>query len=227
MPLRCLAAATLALVPAAVLLGACVQRDYLVADTAAEGPPTGEARYTANVSYITSVEVIPLRIDPAFPPEERQEILRAIAEWNHVLNGYVRLSASVVVFRSDSELPRKDIVPPRSNSWSILPMRGAAPIGRRVVRPMAVTQPLPSGGGVIMIHRELAGLGNLAAAMRHEIGHALGLLHDPASRLMSPALDPRAQRCIDKVAVATVAGMRGLPIEQLNWCEDADPTRWG
>lgn len=102
-------------------------------------------------------------------------------------------------------------------------MRGAAPIGRRVVHPVAVTQPLPNGGGVIMIHRELAGLAALAAAMRHELGHVLGLLHNPASRLMSPALDPQAQRCIDKAAVATVAGMRGLPIAELNWCEDAGP----
>jgi hypothetical protein len=47
--LRALAAATFVL-----SLGACVQRDYLVADPAVNGMLTGEARYTDNVSYITS-----------------------------------------------------------------------------------------------------------------------------------------------------------------------------
>jgi predicted Zn-dependent protease len=60
----------------------------------------------------------------------------------------------------------------------------------------------------------------LAAAVRHELGHVLGLLHDPASRLMSPVHDPAGQRCIDKATIAAVARMRGLPIDELNWCED-------
>jgi hypothetical protein len=60
----------------------------------------------------------------------------------------------------------------------------------------------------------------LAAAVRHELGHVLGLLHDPASRLMSPVHDPAGQPCIDKATIAAVARMRGLPIDELNWCED-------
>jgi hypothetical protein len=81
--LRSIAAATLML-----SLGACVQRDYLVANPSADGIAPAETRYTANISYVASVEVIALRIDPVFATGERQEILRAIAEWNHALNGY-------------------------------------------------------------------------------------------------------------------------------------------
>ena len=38
---------------------------------------------------------------------------------------------------------------------------------------------------------------------------------------MSPILDPLGQQCIDKATVAAVAKMRGLPLDQLNWCEDS------
>ena len=135
MLLRALAAATFVL-----SLGACVQRDYLVANPAENGMPAGEARYTDNVSYITSyspnVEVIPLRLDPAFPADERREILRAVGEWNHVLNGYVRFELAIRVFHAEGQ--RSDPAPPRANVWSILPARGAAPIGGRVARPMAL-----------------------------------------------------------------------------------------
>jgi predicted Zn-dependent protease len=87
---------------------------------------------------------------------------------------------------------------------------------------MALLQPTPHGGGVVMIFRETT-IAVLATAVRHELGHVLGLQHDPASRLMSPIHDPRVQQCIDKATVAAVARMRSLPLDQLNWCED-NPT---
>ena len=66
MLLRSLAALLLAL-----SLGACVQRDHLVANPTGDGRPARAARYThtVNVSGIPSTEVIPLRIDPAFWPD--------------------------------------------------------------------------------------------------------------------------------------------------------------
>ena len=85
---------------------------------------------------------------------------------------------------------------------------------------MALTQPAPHGGGIVMVYREQTGTSALAAAIRHELGHVLGLLHDPASRLMSPRHDPLAQRCIDKAAVAAVARIHALPVAELNWCEE-------
>lgn len=38
---------------------------------------------------------------------------------------------------------------------------------------------------------------------------------------MSPMHDPAGQRCIDKATIAAVAKMRGLPIDELDWCEEA------
>ena len=216
MLLRVLAAATFVL-----SLGACVQRDYLVADPADSGGPAGEARYTDNVSFVTrystNVEIIPLRLDPAFPADERREILRAVGEWNHVLNGYVRFQPAIRAFHAEER--HGEPAPRRVNVWSIIPARGGVPIGGRVIRPMAVLQPMPQGGGVVMIFRETA-VAAIATAVRHELGHVLGLAHDPASRLMSPIHDPLVQQCIDKATVAAVAHMRGLSLDQLNWCED-------
>ena len=113
-------------------------------------------------------------------------------------------------------------VPPRSNAWSILPARGATPLGRRIVLPMALTQPAPHGGGIVMVEAASDALEKpaLAAAIRHELGHVLGMLHDPASRMMSPRHDPLAQRCIDKAAVAAVARIRALSVAELNRCEE-------
>jgi hypothetical protein len=75
-----------------------VQRDYLVANPSDGSGPASETRYTSNLSYVANVEVIRLRIDPAFAPDERQEILRAVVEWNHALNGYIRFDPVVMVF---------------------------------------------------------------------------------------------------------------------------------
>jgi hypothetical protein len=135
--LRALAAATFVL-----SLGACVQRDYLVADPADGGGPTGEARYTDNLSYVTrysTVEIIPLRLDPAFPADERREILRAVGEWNHVLNGYVRFESAIRAFHGEGQ--RSDPAPPRVNVWSIFPARGALPVARGIAAPWPCCSP--------------------------------------------------------------------------------------
>ena len=100
MLLRSIAAATFIL-----SLGGCMQRDYLVANPSDGGGPASETRYTSNLSYVASVEVIPVRIDPAFVPDERQEILRSVAEWNHVLNGYIRFDPVFMVFQAGTAAP--------------------------------------------------------------------------------------------------------------------------
>ncbi len=78
---------------------------------------------------------------------------------------------------------------------------------------------------MVRIFRSDTAVVALATAVRHELGHVLGLPHDPASRLMSPILDPLGQQCIDKASVGAVAKMRGLPLDQLNWCEDSQTAR--
>lgn len=209
-----------------LLLAACVQREYLIADATGHRRAIVGARYTNNVSYITSIQVIPLYIDPAYAPDERREILRAVADWNHVLNGYVRFEASTRIFHIDqgrhTEGVRLDSTPPRTNVWVIIPAKGGAPFGERGMTAAGLTLPRPNGGGVLMTSPFLANVSTLAGVVRHELGHVLGLPHDPASRLMSPQFDPTGQQCVDKAAVAAIAEMRRLPLFELNWCERID-----
>jgi len=51
-----------------------------------------------------------------------------------------------------------------------------------------------------------------------ELGHVLGLNHNPRSRLMSTDYVLDKQGCVDKVTVETLASHKQLPLNELNWC---------
>ena len=200
-------------------LGACVQRDYLVANPVENGMPAGEARYSNNV-YLTSratapnVEAVPCASIPPSTADERREILRTIGKR---AAGVLEQLHPTLSSRSGSSTPKDSAaIPrrPRANVWSILPARGAAPIGGRVARPMALLQPLPNGGGVVMIFRGETALAVLATAVRRRTRPCAR----PAARSGKPpdVADPRsAQRAIPlkQTAVAALADVRGLPLD--------------
>ena len=59
---------------------------------------------------------------------------------------------------------------------------------------------------------------SLENVMLHELGHVLGLNHNPRSRLMSTDYVLDQQGCVDKVTVETLATLKHLPLNELNWC---------
>ena len=139
---------------------------------------------------------------------ERAKILRAVNEWNHVLNGFVRF----------------DIDPgrTRSRAWVIVASAAAAR-HRCAARSSAVRSRLPRRcepfGGVVIVYVDRVRGYDLVGVMRHELGHVLRLGHDPNGRLMSPRYTARHQQCIDRAAAQAVAANRKLPIAELNWCQ--------
>jgi hypothetical protein len=83
---------------------------------------------------------------------------------------------------------------------------------------LAVTQRLPGGGGLMILYDDAIGRADLGNIVLHELGHVLGLEHDPATRLMSANYLTDRQGCVDELTVKALAALKGLPVNELNWC---------
>src|SRR5258708_21372613 len=100
-------------------LGGCLGPDYLVTSigpSAAEESANlreGEPHYTSHRPAAAKPEIIRIAIDDQFGLYERAKILRAVNEWNHVLNGFVRFDID----------PAAD----HGQVWVIVPMLAGRP----------------------------------------------------------------------------------------------------
>jgi hypothetical protein len=82
----------------------------------------------------------------------------------------------------------------------------------------AETVTLPTGGGMVIVSPHVLKNVSLENVMLHELGHVLGLNHDPRSRLMSTEYVLDKQGCVDKVTVETLAKLKNIEVGELNWC---------
>ena len=211
------------------LLGGCINSDYLV--TQAPNDPAaieetaslreGGLHYTSHLPTVAKPEaarpeIVRIDIDERFDAYERAKILRAVNEWNHVLNGFVRLDIAPMM---DDGRPIAD----RPQSWKVVPAHDDKAQPRRGGvfggHALAVTYPLHRVGGMVIVYVDRLGGRDLVGVMRHELGHVLGLGHDPHGRLMSSRYTANNQQCIDKAAAEAIAANRTLPAADLNWCE--------
>jgi hypothetical protein len=141
-------------------------------------------------------EIVRIAIDDRFDTYQRAKILRAVNEWNHVLNGSVRFDVD----------PAADKEP----VWLIVPVLGGRPPpvrGTIFGHALAATQAVQPLGGVVIVYVDRVRGYDLASVMRHELGHALGLGHDPNGRRLpdtrqetssaSTWLPPRQSRRIE------------------------------
>ena len=85
---------------------------------------------------------------------------------------------------------------------------------------LAITLRQPQGGGLVVIYADSLGGRDLGGVMRHELGHVLGLDHEPRGGLMATHYSPHDQQCIDRAAAEAIARLRKLPLDQLIWCEN-------
>lgn len=173
--------------------------------------------YTNRPAHTGSAEVITIRIDHQFDPSEQFKILRAIEEWNHVLNGHIQFDVSSASFGAVVSRP----APAASTSAKNLVIAHAAGRGQdrgSAGEVVALTQRLPGGGGLMILYDDAIGRADLGNIVLHELGHVLGLDHDPVTRLMSANYLADRQGCVDEVTVKALAALKGLPINGLNWC---------
>jgi hypothetical protein len=197
-------------------LGGCLGPDYLVTSidpAVAEEAASlreGDPHYTSRRAASAPPEIVRLAIDDHFTLYERAKILRAVNEWNHVLNGYVKFDID----------PKAD----HGQFWAIVPMRGGRPPPVNGVifgHALAATQSALPVGGLVTVYVDRVRGYDLTSVMRHELGHVLGLDHDPNGRLMSSHYTGSRQQCIDRAAAQAVAANHALPPGALNWCEEA------
>jgi hypothetical protein len=176
--------------------------------------------YTNRPAYAGRAEIITIRIDHQFDPPEHVKVLNAIEEWNHVLNGYVRFEVSAVPFGAAAPhpTPAAPAASRSSKNWVIAHAAGRGQDRGSMGDVLAVTQRLPGGGGLMILYDDAIGRADLGNIVLHELGHVLGLEHDPATRLMSANYLTDRQGCVDEVTVKALAALKGLPIDGLNWC---------
>jgi hypothetical protein len=201
----------------------------LIASRAVPQEPASSAlayrRYTHRPAYRGATEVITMRIDQKFAASDRARLLRAIKEWNHALNGHIRLEVSAVPFGAPAmapvPVPASAVTGPtaKPKDWVIAHAPGRGPgRGTRGSSVLALTQPIPGVGGLMLLYADAVGDADLGNIVLHELGHALGLGHDPAALLMSTNYRGDDQGCVDEGTVKALAALKGLPIDDLNWC---------
>ncbi len=212
--MRCKTVIPLLVLP---LLGGCLGPEYLMTHTPGEPPALAETaslherqpHYTSHPGATARSEIVPLIVADTFSLYERAKILRAVSEWNVALNGFVRFK----------------IMPDGNNAtsgarerWVIASKPGGQSTG--LPTSLAATYPVAGVGGLMVIYVERIGRRDLGGVVMHELGHVLGLGHSPAGGLMAAHYHPASQQCVDRATVEAVAARRGLPLAQLNWCDN-------
>lgn len=188
------------------LLCGCLQEGTALLDASSHRLSSLQTNslYTENRRGEEQGELLQVRIDGGFTAHDRAKILRAVNEWNHVLNGHARFE----IVETDA-------------SYRILALGVGAPNpppGMRSRYLLANVVGRPDGSMTALVFIDRLGNRDLTALMLHEFGHMLGLPH-AAEGVMSPEYDLLQWRCVDKEAAAALAARRGLPVDQLNWCD--------
>lgn len=172
-------------------------------------PPYSYTNHPTRAS--ASSRTIQFYVDPRFNESERQSIVSALQQWNHVLNGFVRLRASVNKDGGEGRRNGAWVVSKVDSSHSIV----QSAVGRHALGVTAGG----SNGGKVYIIADRIGRRDLTAVLMHEFGHALGARHGGDHGLMGPVYSANSGHCIDREAAGMVASAQRLPVQQLNWCQ--------
>jgi hypothetical protein len=205
------------------LLVAAVVLSTLPANATERSRTLGDAHsssfiYTDRPARVSTGRTLALYVDRQFDDYERQRIVAAMRQWNYVLNGFVRFTASLL---PDDPSPAEIAQIRRSGGWIVAKVDSSHPVTRQAEgrNALAVTVSR-NGGGFVYVIGDRIGRRDLTGVVMHEFGHVLGAGHD-GSGLMAPVYNANNAQCIDRDAAALVARAQRLPLAHMNWCEPA------
>ena len=178
-------------------------------------------RYTSHPSPASTGRVLDLYVDRDFNDYERDRLLSAMRQWNYVLNGFVQFRARTL---PDNPQPMMLAQIRRSGGWVIARVDSRHPVAQQGEGTHALAVTTGNRGGFVYVISDRIGNRDLTGVIMHEFGHVLGAGHDGYG-LMAPVYNASMGRCIDQDAVALVARVQRLPINQLNWCEGPAQSR--
>jgi hypothetical protein len=172
--------------------------------------------YTKNYATPGKAEIIGLRIDQDFTADEHQKILNAVVVWNYVLNSYIRFEVDRTPFGAPETAAHE--ATEKDSDWIISRDNASRASSGARTRELAETMNMPVGGGIVNVNPNNLKNLSLENVMLHELGHVLGLPHNPRSRLMSTEYVLDQQGCVDKVTVEMLAKLKNILVSELNWC---------
>ncbi len=158
-----------------------------------------------------------MQIDPAFNDRQRADMVRAVGQWNYVLNGHMRFEVTTASGNFLAVSKSADT----TRAWFVARQMAGNDFRRREFVNLALTIGGSSGVVVFYVDRVSVWMDPFKI-MLHEFGHTLGLQHDSRSHLMSAQYWGDDQKCIDRVTVEQLSGILHLPRDELNWCTDWD-----
>jgi hypothetical protein len=143
---------------------------------------TGDARYDTTAYRYTdkpsaaamASRTLTIYVDGDFDAAERDRIGLALRQWNHVLNGYMRLRPVLLPpDASDGAVAQLR----RQGAWIVAKVDSRHPAARdRSALAMTVGN---RGSGFVYVIADRFAVRDLTAVMLHEVGHVLGAGHDP------------------------------------------------
>lgn len=162
----------------------------------------------------TGREIIPIYIDDSFTEDEMSSIFYALGEWNKVFNGQVvlRVKNSFKGLDQGSEILKG--MRRRGEGWIIV--RGGS--DDEILSGISEAALAFAGNGIMVVVHDRIGERDLRTILMHEMGHLLGVTHLGSMSLMHPVYGNKQFSCIDKLTVSEMASVRGLRLEELNYC---------
>ncbi len=168
---------------------------------------------------------IPVYMDKNFSESERASMLQAMGEWNHVLNGHMKMVVKdmEVDIRSPEMKALFRQVRATGEGYMILKLNHDDPMLGDAVEEddgtLAFVNSLGHRGHIMVVIADRIGSRNLTAIALHEFGHLFGAMHVLAKSLMYPAYSGRSSyHCVDKITMMQVANYQEIDPTHLNYC---------